>query len=621
LVPLSANLKKTRWVPIVLTTEDAGFDSAEVLLDISVTSPSASNASTSAANSASGHAPDKMSEVYVYERSLDGSVDIGDNADSSNSTGVNNDYKLADYRRVLADCYEWLWMLGYSGHDPLSLDVSGERPFANAVSSANIISNNNSTNISCSGTNTSGSSSLATSTIPSFSNPALPTRSLSDEQTSSPIVIERALSADDLLDLQNTANPAPVNRGRRGSRIRRMNPISQPDSDDEVETDHPMMQSGGSSSSNLLDYDITSVSHVGRRIASVRLTPTIPQPSVPFPTLPLGARVSSICIDSDEEENEDHFPQPPGGGNGSKEGSRPISQDIQSLLHTSQTNTTSITTNGSNISKVRARTDFQYPLSWILDHIESLQQLIAELRLLLPVLRKRIKSEDYFRPSPLKKDREVQALPINLHYQLLGIRRHVNFTDIDNMNNSSQLPDVEVLHIVSLGALSPHMLGHKKGGLLSQEAALAAKKNAFLSLRDKYLQSTQSRHGKCISHIDSSYLQLQTLGQEVLQFESACVSVGHRRFYALSQALSLAVNAFLLKLNLVIAGKVPSAMAQRWLDHGFLMVFEGLLSVSGHERSMLEDTISALSGLKTFQIKITDFSKRNTRSVYVLLSY
>lgn len=97
---------------------------------------------------------------------------------------------------------------------------------------------------------------------------------------------------------------------------------------------------------------------------------------------------------------------------------------------------------------------------------------------------------------------------------------------------------------------------------------------------------------------------MQSLGKDLLAFESSCLSVGRRRMYALSQALSVVASSFLLKIDLVIAGKVPLAMATRWQEHGFLIVFEGLLSVTGNERSMLEDTVSAVSALRAFQIRL-----------------
>lgn len=37
-----------------------------------------------------------------------------------------------------------------------------------------------------------------------------------------------------------------------------------------------------------------------------------------------------------------------------------------------------------------------------------------------------------------------------------------------------------------------------------------------------------------------------------------------------------------------------SQVAEKWLEHGFLVMFEGLLSMSATEKAMLEDTMSAV---------------------------
>lgn len=44
---------------------------------------------------------------------------------------------------------------------------------------------------------------------------------------------------------------------------------------------------------------------------------------------------------------------------------------------------------------------------------------------------------------------------------------------------------------------------------------------------------------------------------QVAAFEETCLSVGYRRAFAISQSLSIAVNAILLKLNLVIEAQIP----------------------------------------------------------------
>ena len=81
-----------------------------------------------------------------------------------------------------------------------------------------------------------------------------------------------------------------------------------------------------------------------------------------------------------------------------------------------------------------------------------------------------------------------------------------------------------------------------------------------------------------------------------------------RRVYSVSQAISIAVSAVLMKLTLVAENHIPHETCEGWLIHGFLIVFEGLLSVIGQEKFMLEDTASAVSALSQYQIKILPLS-------------
>lgn len=90
----------------------------------------------------------------------------------------------------------------------------------------------------------------------------------------------------------------------------------------------------------------------------------------------------------------------------------------------------------------------------------------------------------------------------------------------------------------------------------------------------------------------------------IMYVTGMCMTIGRRRVFALSQAVSTAASAFLLKLTLLIEGHIDASVADKWLSCGFLIVFEGLLSVSGKEKSMLEDTQSAVEALKLFQIRV-----------------
>jgi hypothetical protein len=65
-------------------------------------------------------------------------------------------------------------------------------------------------------------------------------------------------------------------------------------------------------------------------------------------------------------------------------------------------------------------------------------------------------------------------------------------------------------------------------------------------------------------------------------------------------------------------GFVAQSECEKWNDEkglGFLLVFEGLLSVVNKERSMLEDTISVVNALKSFQVRI--FSSEDAQSIEI----
>jgi hypothetical protein len=252
----------------------------------------------------------------------------------------------------------------------------------------------------------------------------------------------------------------------------------------------------------------------------------------------------------------------------------------------------------------RSRVDFPYPLEWIREHVTAMEQLAMELGSLVPMLKQAHRDNKSFRASALKKQAEWQPLPVNLHYQLMAVRPHTS--------TPAQGVRTEVIHSVTCGAMTPHMLGHKNGGLYYQESKLVASKMELDRSKQLYAQRVAMAGGKCIPTAASEpygiHKRLKEIGDKTLKFESLCLSICHRRAYAISQALSIAVNSLLLKLGLALQGVVPDRVCEQWMSCGILLVFEGLLSVVAHERSMLEDTISAVDALKSFQVRLLPYA-------------
>ena len=170
-------------------------------------------------------------------------------------------------------------------------------------------------------------------------------------------------------------------------------------------------------------------------------------------------------------------------------------------------------------------------------------------------------------------------------------------------------PKLEVVHSLTCGAISPHYLGYKDGGLSYQEAILQSNMQELSSVKQKLNEAINKEFangGFVRLDGESKVTQLTAeLGKKLLSYESLSVSVGKRRAYAMSQALSIAVNAFLLKLSLLVEGSIPKEESEFWIrEPGFLIVFEGLLSVVNKERTMLEDTMSAVDALRMFRLRL-----------------
>ena len=64
------------------------------------------------------------------------------------------------------------------------------------------------------------------------------------------------------------------------------------------------------------------------------------------------------------------------------------------------------------------------------------------------------------------------------------------------------------------------------------------------------------------------------------------------------------INGFLMKLNQVLEGSIPATVGESWIRDGFVVIFTGLLSVTGKERTMIEDSDVAIDSLRKFKISI-----------------
>jgi hypothetical protein len=181
-----------------------------------------------------------------------------------------------------------------------------------------------------------------------------------------------------------------------------------------------------------------------------------------------------------------------------------------------------------------------------------------------------------FRSSRLKKEPALQALPVNLHAQLLLLSGDARFSAAQ--------------HSLSSGCVSPHGLGHSREGLDRLEAQLQTDRTLLQSLRD-------GRGNRAL------------LADRLAQYEFSLLEIAQRRFFAISQALAIAVSGLLLKLQMAAAGFVSAAACDNYVRLGFPLLFEGLLSVTnliGKEKGMVEDCTVAINALRDFSVAIEE---------------
>lgn len=109
----------------------------------------------------------------------------------------------------------------------------------------------------------------------------------------------------------------------------------------------------------------------------------------------------------------------------------------------------------------------------------------------------------------------------------------------------------------------------------------------------------------------------QLLREALVAHEDSAFRVARRKTYALSQALSIAVCALLLKLQMCAAGRVSKDACAGWAEHGFPVLFEGLLSMTnliGKERGMAEDCAAAFDALRLFSLSVECLADPEARS-------
>lgn len=132
------------------------------------------------------------------------------------------------------------------------------------------------------------------------------------------------------------------------------------------------------------------------------------------------------------------------------------------------------------------RTDVAYSSAWMSNHITTLEQTLVEVKYLIATCSEEVLSGHSFRASKLKKEIEFQAMPVNLHIQLLNVQR---CPALDGKARSDVSQSMRVIDSITCGAMSPHALGHKAGGLSLMETNLQRSKSSLEALKKQYEHS------------------------------------------------------------------------------------------------------------------------------------
>jgi len=301
----------------------------------------------------------------------------------------------------------------------------------------------------------------------------------------------------------------------------------------------------------------------------------------------------------------------------------------------------------NNLTTLRPRVDVPYPIKWIDSHIEALESFLMEALEVLQSLREMHNNANgnCFRASVLKKDWQVQPLPVNFHMQMVTMRRlssagaKISTTVFSGLNPLAEgtpedhpvaqsVRSDRLIDSLTCGCFTAHAMGFKKGGLETSHRNLLATKAKLNKLVVQYHQSVVLKNGfvgslasedsaavrgrplkRGLSPTGAEAIMLAQVRDQMIQYESNVLLIAKRQLVVMSQILTVCINALLFKLALVEEGYVQGSVAEQWMKHGFPVVFESLLSISGNERGMLEDTMVAVEMLAGYRFRIKKASE------------
>lgn len=109
-----------------------------------------------------------------------------------------------------------------------------------------------------------------------------------------------------------------------------------------------------------------------------------------------------------------------------------LSSNVKDDLESKVSSSENFNVSGGGTLPIVSRIDCPMSLSWLQTYTSQLEDMYSDIMVVHDYIKFELKKGSSFRPSTQKKQPEVQAIPINLHYQLLASRLHSKPTELAN---------------------------------------------------------------------------------------------------------------------------------------------------------------------------------------------
>jgi len=242
-----------------------------------------------------------------------------------------------------------------------------------------------------------------------------------------------------------------------------------------------------------------------------------------------------------------------------------------------------------------------------------------------------------FRPSTSKTHALLSSLPFNTHVQSIVLEKVTKKDDNDASNSGKSLESVSTsssFSCVTCGASSDHAKkfnSNNKNSTSSSGAYNSGGLRRLLHKRSQLIQTSSksfahllsttsdllaTRQSNYVRHLNShggggngdhSILERNVHGLRVKcselyqQLLNLTWELAVRRANCFSQALAIALTSYLSQIS---DKQKSQKFGKQWVEHGFLLTYEGMLSAAGKEMGMIEDASDSIDMLKGVKVKL-----------------